>query len=104
MIVVVASTSYRKNSDISPKFEMDLAPCARASALMVSVMLAIERRLVRRLQCAGRRAAPPQAELCSIVRMLNVDLCKTPHKDQVNRKHRGNNGEWRSQFHNVKCT
>ena len=42
----VGEMMYRKNSDISPKFEMDLAPCRRASALRVSVMSAIERRLI----------------------------------------------------------
>ena len=39
------------------------------------------------------------SELNSIVKMLDVDLYKTPHKDQVNRNHRSNNGERRTQFH-----
>jgi len=88
---------YRIIPDISPLFEMGLTRCARASVLRVSVA-AIERRLIRRLG-GGSELAPP--ELSS---MLDVDLYKTPHKDQVNRNRRGNNGERRSQFRYVKCT
>ena len=79
---------YRKNSDISPTFEMGLAPCWCAGALRVSVMAAIERHLIRRL--GGWRP------LRLSMRMLNVGLYTTPPKDRVtgNRNHRDNNGEW----------
>ena len=41
--------TYRKNSDISPPLEMNLARCARATALRVSVVASIERHLIRKL-------------------------------------------------------
>ena len=40
---------YRKNLDISPKFEMGLAPFGRASALRASVTAAIKRHLIKML-------------------------------------------------------